>query len=171
MTPALVKAYQEKYPDLSILYLDAHTDCRQEWGGTKWSHACAARRCQEGGVKNIVWIGTRNTALSEQQYIDKTHVNYGNEYDLLKILSQLGKNVYLSFDVDVLDSSVMPATGTPEPGGLTWYQVMEIFEAVTREKNVVGADFAECAPIPRMHAYDFLVAKLAFKLIGYKFRK
>ena len=171
MTPALVKAYQEKYPDLSILYLDAHTDCRQEWGGTKWSHACAARRCQEGGVKNIVWVGTRNTALSEQQYIDKTHINYGNKYDLPKILSQLGPNVYISFDVDVLDSSVMPATGTPEPGGLTWYQVMEIFEAVTREKNIVGADFAECAPIPRMHAYDFLVAKLAFKLIGYKFRK
>ncbi len=170
ITPALVKAYQEKYPDLSILYFDAHTDMRDEWGDTKWSHACAARRCQEGGVKNIVWVGTRNTALSEQQYIDTTHVNYGNKYDLPKILSQLGKNVYISFDVDVLDSSVMPATGTPEPGGLTWYQVMEIFEAVTREKNVVGADFAECAPIERFHAYDFLVAKLAFKLIGYKFK-
>ena len=171
ITPALVKAYQEKYPDISILYFDAHTDMREEWGGTKWSHACAARRCQEQGIKNIVWVGIRNTALSEQQYIDKTHVNYGNKYDLPKILSQLGKNVYISFDVDVLDSSVMPATGTPEPGGLTWYQVMEIFEAVTREKNVVGADIAECAPIEHFHAYDFLVAKLAFKLIGYKFRK
>lgn len=171
ITPAIVKAYQEKYPDLSILYFDAHTDMREEWGGTKWSHACAARRCQEQGIKNIVWVGTRNTALSEQQYINHEQVNYGNVYDLPKILNQLGKNVYISFDVDVFDSSVMPATGTPEPGGITWYQAMEIFEAVTREKNVVGADFAECAPIPRMHAYDFLVAKLAFKLIGYKFRK
>lgn len=171
ITPAIIKAYQEKYPDLSILYFDAHTDMREEWGGTKWSHACAARRCQEGGIKNIVWVGTRNTALSEQQYINHEQVNYGNKYDLEKILKQLGPNVYISFDVDVFDSSVMPATGTPEPGGITWYQAMEIFEAVTREKNVVGADFAECAPIPRMHAYDFLVAKLAFKLIGYKFRK
>lgn len=171
LTPALVKAYQEKYPDLSILYLDAHTDCRDEWGGTKWSHACAARRCQEGGIKNIVWVGVRNTALSEQQYINKEQVNYGNKYDLPKILKQLGENVYISFDVDVLDSGIMPATGTPEPGGLNWYQVMEIFEAVTREKNVVGADIAECAPIEKMHAYNFLVAKLAFKLIGYRFRK
>ncbi|MDP9249099.1 MAG: agmatinase [bacterium] len=171
IAPALVSAYQEKYPDLSVLYFDAHTDMREEWGGTKWSHACAARRIQEGGVKNIVWVGTRNTSLMEQQYIDTKQVNYGNKYDLKKILSQLGDNVYISFDVDVFDSSIMPATGTPEPGGINWYQVMEIFEAVTREKNVVGADFAECAPIPRFHAYDFLVAKLAFKLIGYKFRK
>ncbi len=170
ITPALVKAYQEKYSDLSILYLDAHTDMREEWGGTKWSHACAARRCQEGGVENIVWVGVRNTALSEQQYINKEKVNYGNKYDLKKILSQLGKNVYISFDTDCFDIATMPATGTPEPGGLNWYQVMEIFEAVTREKNVVGADIAECAPIEHFHAYDFLVAKLAFKLIGYKFR-
>jgi agmatinase len=171
ITPALVGEYQKKYPDLSILYFDAHTDMRDEWGGTKWSHACAARRCQEQGVKNIVWVGIRNTSLGEQQYINTDQVNYGNKYDLPKILSQLGPNVYISFDVDAFDSGVMPATGTPEPGGITWYQAMEIFEAVTREKNVVGADFAECAPIPRFHAYDFLVAKLAFKLIGYKFRK
>lgn len=177
ITPALVKAYQQKYLDpanggagLSILYFDAHTDMREEWGGTKWSHACAARRVQEGGVKNIVWVGVRNTALSEQQYINHEQVNYGNKYDLPKILSQLGKNVYISFDTDCFDIGTMPATGTPEPGGLSWYQVMEIFEAVTREKNVVGADIAECAPIEHFHAYDFLVAKLAFKLIGYKFR-
>jgi agmatinase len=171
ITPALVGEYQKKYPDLSILYFDAHTDMREEWGGTKWSHACAARRCQEGGIKNIVWVGTRNTALSEQQYINKEQVNYGNTYDLKKILSQLSEHVYISFDVDCFDVSTMPATGTPEPGGIGWYQAMEIFEAVTREKNVVGADIAECAPITGFHGYDFLVAKLAFKLIGYKFRK
>src|SRR3989344_7979229 len=129
ITLALVKAYQEKYLDLSILYFDAHTDMREEWGGTKWSHACAARRCQEQGIKNIVWVGIRNTSLGEQQYINKEQVKYGNKYDLPKILSRLSKNVYISFDVDCLDVSTMPATGTPEPGGLTWYQVMEIFEA------------------------------------------
>lgn len=171
ITPALVSEYQKKYPDLSILYFDAHTDMREEWGGTKWSHACAARRCQEGGIKNIVWVGTRNTSLGEQQYINHEQVNYGNTYDLKKILSQLSEHVYISFDVDCFDVSTMPATGTPEPGGISWYQAMEIFEAVTREKNVVGADIAECAPIEKLHGYDFLVAKLAFKLIGYKFRK
>lgn len=174
ITPALVGEYKKKYPDLSVLYFDAHTDMREEWGDTRWSHACAARRCQDDhGIKNIVWVGTRNTSFGEQQYINKEQVNYGNTYDLKKILSQLGDNVYISFDVDVFDISTMPATGTPEPGGLNWYQAMEIFEAVTREKNVVGADIAECAPIPTpgFHGYDFLVAKLAFKLIGYKFRK
>ncbi len=174
ITPALVGEYKKKYPDLSILYFDAHTDMREEWGDTKWSHACAARRCQDNhGIKNIVWVGTRNTSLGEQQYINKDQVNYGNTYDLKKILSQLGENVYISFDVDVFDVSTMPATGTPEPGGISWYQAMEIFEAVTREKNVVGADIAECSPIPTpgFHGYNFLVAKLAFKLIGYKFRK
>jgi len=174
ITPALVGEYKKKYPDLSILYFDAHSDMREEWGGTKWSHACAARRCQDNhGIKNIVWVGVRNTSQEEQQYINKDQVNFDNIYDLKKILNQLGDNVYISFDVDVFDIATMPATGTPEPGGLNWYQVMEIFEAVTREKNVVGADIAECAPIPTagFHAYDFLVAKLAFKLIGYKFRK
>ncbi|OGI60794.1 agmatinase [Candidatus Nomurabacteria bacterium RIFCSPHIGHO2_01_FULL_38_19] len=172
ITPALVSAYQKKYSDLSILYFDAHTDMREEWGGTKWSHACAARRCQDNhNIKNIVWVGVRNTSLGEQQYINKEQVNYGNKYDLKKIISQLSPNVYISFDVDCFDVSTMPATGTPEPGGIGWYQVMEIFETVTREKNVVGADIAECAPIPGFHGYDFLVAKLAFKLIGYKFRK
>ena len=173
ITPALVSEYKKKYPDLSILYFDAHTDMREEYSDTKWSHACAARRCQDNhGIKNIVWVGTRNTSLGEQQYINKEQVNYGNTYDLKKILSQLSPNVYISFDVDVFDVSTMPATGTPEPGGIGWYQAMEIFEAVTREKNVVGADIAECAPIetPGFHGYDFLVAKLAFKLIGYKFR-
>ncbi|MEK7564007.1 MAG: agmatinase [Patescibacteria group bacterium] len=174
ITPALVSEYKKKYPDLSILYFDAHTDMREEYRDTRWSHACAARRCQDDhGIKNIVWVGTRNTSLGEQQYINKDQVNYGNTYDLKKILSQLSDNVYLSFDVDVFDVSTMPATGTPEPGGISWYQAMEIFEAVTREKNVVGADIAECSPIqtPGFHGYDFLVAKLAFKLIGYKFRK
>jgi len=170
ITPALVSEYQKKYSDLSVLYFDAHTDMREEWEGTQWSHACAARRCQTGGIKNIVWIGIRNTSLSEQQYINKEQVNYGNNYDLKKIISQLSPNVYISFDVDCFDVSTMPATGTPEPGGIVWNQAMEIFEMVTREKNVVGADIVEYAPIAGLHGYGFLVAKLAFKLIGYKFR-
>lgn len=171
ITPALIKAYKEKYPDLSILYFDAHTDMREEWDGTKFSHACAARRCQEQGIGRIVWVGIRNTAASEQQYIDRDFVNYGNQYNLKKILGQLSENVYISFDIDAFDVSTMPATGTPEPGGISWYQAVEIFEAVTREKNVVGADINELAPVPGFPGYDFLAAKLAFKLIGYRFRK
>lgn len=84
ITPALVNEYKKKYSDLSILYFDAHTDMREEWEGDKWSHASAARRCQTGGIENIVWVGIRNTSLSEQPYINKERVNYGNIYDLKK---------------------------------------------------------------------------------------
>ena len=169
ITPALVKSYLKKYPDLSILYIDAHTDMREEWDGTKWSHACAARRCQEQGIEKIVWVGIRNTAKSEQQYINPDYVNYGNKFDIEDILSKLSDNVYLSFDVDGLDTPYMIATGTPEPGGISYQQALALMKAVAKKKNLVGADFTELAPIPRLHAYDFIVAKMIYKLIGYKF--
>lgn len=171
ITPALVKAYLNKYPDLSILYLDAHTDMREEWEGSKWSHACAGRRCQEQGIERIVWVGIRNTAESEQQYINQDYVNYGSKFDIEKVLKQLSDDVYLSFDVDALDTPYMIATGTPEPGGISYQQGLDIMKAVATRKNLVGGDFNELAPIPGLHAYDFLVAKMIFKLIGYKFGK
>lgn len=169
ITPALVKAYYEKYLDLSILYFDAHTDMRDEWDNNKWSHACTARRCQEQGIRKIIMVGIRNTALSEQRYLNQDYINYGEKYDLEKILRQLSNHVYLSFDVDCLNTPYMPATGTSEPGGLSYRQVIEIFRVVAKQKNIVGADFVELAPIPGFHAYDFLVAKLIFKLIGFKY--
>lgn len=171
ITPALVKPFLKKYPDLSILYIDAHTDMREEWEGSKWSHACAARRCQEQGIEKIVWVGIRNTAKDEQQFIDQGFVNYGNKFDIEDVLSKLSNNVYLSFDVDGLDIPYMIATGTPEPGGISYQQALDIMKAVATRKNLVGADFNELAPIPGLYAYDFLVAKMIFKLIGYKFSK
>lgn len=169
ITPAIIKPYFARYPDLSILYIDAHTDMREEWEGSKYSHACAARRCQEQGIERIIWVGIRNTAESEQQYIPKDYVNYGNRFNLEKILSQLSSNVYLSFDVDGLDIPYMLATGTPEPGGISFEQALDLMQAVAKNKNLVGADFNELAPIPGLHAFDFLVAKMIFKLIQYKF--
>lgn len=169
LTPLLVKPFLKKYPNLSVLQIDAHTDMRDKWEGKKDSHACAMRRLQELGIKQIVQVGVRNTAKEEQRFLNPDNIFWGNRFDLNKILAKLDKNVYLTFDVDALDISIMPATGTPEPGGLSYKQALEILKAVTGQKNLVAADFVELAPIKGIPAYDFLVAKLIFKLIGFKF--
>lgn len=170
ITPGLIKPFFEKYPDLSVLQIDAHTDMRDEWEGSKDSHACAMRRVQELGIRNIVQVGIRNTAKEEQRYLVKENIFWGGKFDIDSVLSKLSNNVYLTFDVDGLDVSIMPATGTPEPGGLSYQQAIDLVRAVCQNKNVVAADFVELAPIKGVPAYDFLVAKLIYKLIQFKFR-
>lgn len=169
ITPELLKPFIKKYPNLSVLQIDAHTDMREEWEGSKNSHACTMRRVQELGVGRIVQVGIRSTAKEEQQYLVKEDIFWGDKFDIDNVLSRLSDNVYLTFDVDGLDVSIMPATGTPEPGGLSYQQALDLMRAVCRKKNVVAADFVELAPIKGMPAYDFLVAKLIYKLIQYKF--
>jgi len=168
ITPHLIKPLLKKYPDLSVLQIDAHTDMRDKWEGSKNSHACAMRRVQELGVKNIVQVGIRNTAKEEQQFLRQKNIFWGGKYKLEQILDKLTDDVYLTFDVDGLDISIMPATGTPEPGGLTYSQVLEIIKATAQKKNLVAADFVELSPIKNIPAYDFLVAKLIYSLISYK---
>jgi len=171
ITPEVIKPFIKKYSDLSVLHIDAHTDMREEWEGSKNSHACAMRRVQDQGVTSIVQVGIRNTAKEEQQYLNKDNIFWGSKFDLDKILSKLSHNVYLSFDVDGLDAAVMPATGTPEPGGLSYDQAIEIIKTVAKEKNIVAADFMELAPIKNFPAYDFLVAKLIYELLSSKVKK
>lgn len=171
ITPELIKPFKQKYPDLSVLQIDAHTDLRDEWEGNKFSHACAMRRVQELEIDKIVQVGIRNTAKEEQQYLIKENVFWGDVFDLDKVLARLSDNVYLTFDVDGLDVSIMPATGTPEPGGLSYKQALNLLEGVSTRKNLVAADFVELAPIKGMPAYDFLVAKLIYNLIAFKFTK
>jgi len=168
ITPELLKPYIKKYPNLSILQIDAHTDLKDEWEGSKNSHACAMRRAQEQGIEKIVQVGIRNTAKEEQRYVRKENVFWGSKFDIAEVMKRLGDNVYLSFDVDGLDVSIMPATGTPEPGGLSYDQALDLMEAVSREKNLVAADFVELSPIENMPAYDFLIAKLIYKLISFR---
>lgn len=168
ITPQLVKPFLKKYPKLSVLQIDAHTDMREEWEGSKNSHACAMRRLQELGVKNIIQVGIRNTAKEEQQYLKPENIFWGDKYNLEQILSKLTADVYLTFDVDGLDVSIMPATGTPEPGGLSYTQALEIIKAVVQKKNLVAADFVEFSPIKSTPAYESLVAKLIYSLISYK---
>jgi agmatinase len=170
ITPFAVEACKEKYKDLSVLQFDAHADLRDTFHGSKYSHACAVRRILE--ICPAVQVGVRSMDRSEMDYARKTgqisKIHFADKLELTdKISTQLSKNVYITFDVDCLDPSIMPSTGTPEPGGIFYYDVLDIFKAVAKDKNIVGFDFVELAPIKGLSHPDYTAAKLIYKLMGY----
>jgi agmatinase len=173
ITPAAFAAVYEVHPEITVVQLDAHADLRQEYEGERMSHACAMARIRESAP--AVQIGIRNLSFEEAQWVkrDKLPIFYamdicGNDRWMNRAIEKIKtEKVYVTVDVDVFDSSVMPATGTPEPGGLGWYDVTKFLRQLTNKKRVVGFDFVELAPAPNLHACDFLVAKLAYKCIGY----
>lgn len=165
-----VAAAQKHYPRLSVLQFDAHADLREEYHGDKNSHACAIRRILESCP--VVQVGIRNLSEEEYLFAKKTgqieKIHFAEHLDVAeKVVSQLHEHVYITFDVDAFDPSVMPATGTPEPGGFFWYEVLDILREVCRLKKVVAADFVELSPIKGFTAPDFTVAKLIYRLMGY----
>ncbi|MEK7189801.1 MAG: agmatinase [Patescibacteria group bacterium] len=175
------KPLREKYPDLSVLQWDAHADLRDSWEGTKLSHACAMRRFYDHG-KKIVQVGVRSMSIEEAEFIKKNKLEknifssekFGRTAEekaraIKEILSRLSQNVYITIDLDGFDPSVLPATGTPEPGGLYWQDFLDLMAAVFQSKNVVGCDVVELAPIKGQPASDFLAALAAYKMIGYKY--
>ncbi|MFH1423682.1 MAG: agmatinase [Candidatus Nealsonbacteria bacterium] len=169
ITFGAVSALKKKYSDLSVLQLDAHADLIDEYVETKYSHACVMRRIRESGVK-AVQVGIRNLNTEIKDYFkDKksSDIYFAPNIPTSAILKGLSKNVYLTVDVDVFDPSIMPSTGTPEPGGLGWYEVLNLIEKVAKTKNIVGVDVVELAPIPGFVAPDFLAAKLVYKIISY----
>ncbi len=156
---------------LSVLQLDAHGDLRDEWEGTPYSHACAMRRVVER--VRLVQVGIRAIAAEERDTMRKHRVTTVFAAEMARsdqwqarALAALRRHVYLTIDVDFFDPSLVPATGTPEPGGGGWYATLRFLERVFRTRNVVAADVVELAPIPGVAAPDFLVAKLVYKLIG-----
>jgi len=177
---APVKVHLEKYPRLSVLQIDAHSDLRDTYEGTKYSHACVMARVAEH-TKNIVQVGIRAQAAEEAEFIKKNKINTFYARDIRqnklgrdwkkKVLSKLNKNVYITFDVDGLDPSVIPATGTPEPGGLMWDETMDLLKLVGKERNIVGFDVVELAPNKHHTASDFITAKLVYKILNYAFIK
>ena len=168
----LVKAHKEKYNDLSVLQLDAHADLRDSYQNSKYSHACVMRRINK--LCDCVGVGIRSISQEESSFAKSKGIklyfareikdNPGFMNDVLKSLS---KNVYLSLDLDFFDTSIMPAVGTPEPGGLGWYETLDFLKKVIENKNVVGLDLVELSPLPGIIASDFLAAKLLYKIIGY----
>ncbi len=173
-----VEACKENSQDLSVLYLDAHYDLRDELKGSRLNHGCAARRMSE--FAPVVEVGTRSLSKEEKDFLNSPssqgRVNVINVYDMIddelwkdRAIKMLSKNVYISIDLDVFDPSIMPAVGTPEPGGIGWYEFIEFMYSVIMERNIVGMDVVELCPIKDQPASDFFAAKMIYRLLGYMF--
>lgn len=173
ITVGAVEALGEVYQDLSVLYLDAHGDLRDEYMGSKFSHACAARRIWE--MCPLVEVGVRSLSQEEMHFIReknlKVHLlgegSTSYPWDTEEIVNSLSRSVYISVDLDVLDPGFMAAVGTPEPGGLGWEPMLSLLRAVCRERSVVGFDIMELCPAAGPPSCAFVAAKLAYKLMGY----
>lgn len=170
-----IKAHAGKFDNMSILHLDAHSDRRDEYEGDKYSHACVMARAGEISG-NIVSAGIRSMDSSELKNIDRRNIFYASDIRKSKgwvkqVIKKLSGNVYITLDLDVFDPSIMPSTGTPEPGGLGWYDVIDLLENVSKSKNIVGVDIVELCPSKNNMAPDFLAAKLIYKLLSFKFKK
>ena len=177
ITPGCILPFVKKYKNLCLLHFDAHADLRESYNGQKFSHASAIKRCMDNKNVSVVSFGIRNISKSEVPYLKKnsSRINIFWAKDKLKWnLNKFkkiikNKKIYLTFDVDGFDSSIMPATGTPEPGGLFWDETLNIIKIAAKNSNIVGADINELSPIKGFNSYNFLVAKLAYKILSYKF--
>jgi len=170
----VLRAYAEKYENLTVLQLDAHTDLRQEYHGSKYNHACAVAEAQRD--TNLIQVGIRSMDIEEKKYLEPSKVYFAhnimdNDYWMEESIKKMTDKVYITLDLDVFDSSLMPSTGTPEPGGMEWYQVLQYLRMVFQRKEVVGFDIVELAPNPHNPAPDFLTAKLYYKMLAYLFDK
>ncbi|MCX5678770.1 MAG: agmatinase [Candidatus Omnitrophica bacterium] len=172
-----VKAFKEIYPTISVLQLDAHYDLRDVYFGSRFNHGCVARRISE--MCPIVQAGTRSMSKEDREYLSggaNGKVKAISVYDILEmplwkdaVSNALSENVYITIDLDVFDPALVPATGTPEPGGFGWYETLSLLREVTKDKKVVGFDVVELCPIKGNIASDFLAAKLIYRLLGYIF--
>ncbi len=174
-----VRAYSGRYPDLSVLQLDAHSDLREEYEGNRYSHACVMARVYEFN-KNIVQVGIRSQCREEADFIRQKKIatfyafdiksgRYGPDHDSWHdaVISSLGEHVYLTIDCDFFDPGIMPAVGTPEPGGFGWHETVSFLRRLAQRRRIVGFDITELAPIPGLIHPQFIMAKLIYKLIGY----
>ena len=177
ITPGCIAPFAKKYDKLCLLHFDAHADLRESYNGNQFSHASAIRRCLDHKNISVISFGIRNISSSEIYFLNKNSSRIKifwsknkKKWDLKKFKKLIkNKTVYLTFDVDGLDSSVMPATGAPEPGGLFWDETLDIIKIAFKNSNIVGADINELSPIKGFDSYNFLVAKLAYKILSYKF--
>ena len=177
LTPGSIRPFIKKYGKICLLHFDAHADLRNSYKNNKFSHASAIRRCLDNPKVSVISFGIRNISSTEIHFLkknksrikifwakDKSQWNLSQFKKIIK-----NKKLYLTFDVDGLDSSLMPATGTPEPGGLFWDETIKIIKTAAKFSRIVGADINELSPIKGFDCYNFLVAKLAYKIISYSF--
>jgi agmatinase len=167
-----IKAFSENFEKLTILQLDAHADLRQVYEGSQYNHACAMARARE--YAPIVQVGIRSMSAEELPYLEKDRIFYSHDLfynkDLYKkAIDKLTENVYITIDLDVLDPSVMPSTGTPEPGGPAYYELLHFLRDVIKSRNVVGFDVVELCPSATNKSPDFIAAKIIYQLLSYRF--
>lgn len=179
VTAGVIRPFAKRFDELAVLHFDAHADLRDGYEGEHFSHAAALRRVLDHDNINLVSIGIRNISAGEIPFLeangDRVKIHWAKDrasYNAEAIAAELGdRPVFITVDVDGFDSSLMPATGTPEPGGLFWQDVIDIIKATAKTHRIVGADIMELAPIEGWHACDFLAAKLAYKILGYAFQE
>lgn len=167
-----IKAIAEFFKDITILQLDAHSDLRQVYEGSKFNHACTMARVQE--VAPLVQVGIRSMSAEEVIFVNKERMFFAHDlyynkklYDIA--IEKLTDNVYITIDLDVFDPSIMPSTGTPEPGGPDYMEIMHFLREVIKKKNVVGFDIVELCPSPSNKTPDFVAAKIIYQLLSYRF--
>lgn len=172
VTTGFVRAHADAYSNMSVLQLDAHTDLRPEYEGSPYNHACVMSRVAE--LCPFVQVGIRSMDTVEKPFLVKNKLflaedihSRNNWYQ--EVVDQLTENVYITIDLDVFDPSIMPSTGTPEPGGMLWYETVKLLKLVSQQRNIIGFDVVELAPTEYDKAPDFLAAKLVYKVLSYSF--
>lgn len=168
-----IRAFRESFNDLTVVQIDAHADLRPEYAGSKYNHACAMYEASQHC--NLIQVGIRSMDVSELEYMDENQVYFAhdmvNDEDWVSdSIHQMTENVFITIDLDAFDPSILPSTGTPEPGGLLWYETLEYLKKIFKKKNVVGFDIVELCPNPNEKSSDFLAAKLYYKMLAYKFK-
>jgi agmatinase len=176
ITPPVVAAVAAKHKGLSVLQIDAHADLRDSFMGTPHNHACAMRRTLE--YASLTQVGIRSLSSEEAADIPSLKTKVFYDFNMRqdpswidRVVDSLGERVYITIDVDGFDPAIMPSTGTPEPGGLTWFEGLSLLRRVIERRNVVGCDIVELSPMPGNAAPNFLCAKLLYKILSYRFGK
>ncbi|MCM4162241.1 MULTISPECIES: agmatinase [unclassified Arenibacter] len=167
-----IRAFNECFDNLTVLHIDAHADIRKSYNGSRFNHACAVHEASQ--TTNLIQVGIRSMDAIEKTFMDEektffAHDMVNDEYWTDKVIDLMTDNVFITFDLDVLDPSIMPSTGTPEPGGLFYYETLEFLKQVFEDKNVVGFDIVELCPNKTDRTSDYLAAKLYYKMLSYKF--
>lgn len=170
----VIRAFMERFPNLTILQIDAHADLRESYEGSKCNHACAVYEANEKA--NLVQVGIRSMDISEKKVMKPQNVFFAHEMVkdsnwMNDAIERMTRDVFITIDLDAFDPSIMPSTGTPEPGGMQWYETLKFIKKVNKKRNIVGFDIVELAPNPEEKSSDFLAAKLYYKILTYIFKK
>lgn len=165
-----IRAFNETFEELTVVQIDAHADLRKTYQGSACNHACAVYEASQ--TTNLIQVGIRSMDVEETEHMDENQVYFAHDlYDdwMDDAIGQMTPNVFITFDLDAFDPSIMPSTGTPEPGGLFWYETLDFLKLIFQKKNVVGFDIMELCPNETEKSSDFLAAKLYYKMLSYKF--